>query len=118
VHLALENHGGPTATADGLLAFVRDINSPWFGVNLDSGNFHSDDPYAELEKIAPYALNAQIKVVMSGEGKKKEPADFKRLAKILREAHYRGYVVLEYEEAGDVRAECEKYVGQMREAFA
>lgn len=118
VHLALENHGGPTATADGLLKFVRDVSSPWFGVNLDSGNFHSDDPYAELERIAPYALNAQIKVVMSGPGKKKEPADFKRLARILKEAHYRGYVVLEYEEAGDVRAECEKYVSQMREAFA
>lgn len=118
VHLALENHGGPTATAEGLLAFVRDVNSPWFGVNLDSGNFHSDDPYGELAQIAPYALNAQIKVVMSGPEKKKEPADFKRLAKILREAHYRGYVVLEYEEAGDVRQECAKYIEQMREAFA
>jgi sugar phosphate isomerase/epimerase len=118
VHLALENHGGPTATADGLLAFVRDVNSPWFGVNLDSGNFHEGDPYAELERIAPYALNAQIKVVMSGPEKKKEPADFKRLAKILRESHYRGYVVLEYEEDGDVRAECEKYLNELREAFA
>lgn len=118
VHLALENHGGPTATAEGLLKFVRDVNSPWFGVNLDSGNFHSADPYAELERIAPYALNAQIKVVMSEPGKKKEPADFKRLARILREAHYRGYVVLEYEEAGDPREESKKYLDQLREAFA
>jgi sugar phosphate isomerase/epimerase len=118
VHLALENHGGPTATADGLLKFVRDVNSPWFGVNLDSGNFHSDDPYGELARIAPYALNAQIKVVMSGPGKKKEPADFKRLAKILRDAHYRGYVVLEYEEAKDPRGESERYIQELREAFA
>ena len=118
VHLALENHGGPTATADGLLKFVRDVGSPWFGVNLDSGNFHSEDPYTELERIAPYALNAQIKVVMSAPGKKKEPADFKRLARILREAHYRGYIVLEYEEAGDPREESEKYLKQLREAFA
>jgi sugar phosphate isomerase/epimerase len=118
VHLALENHGGPTATADGLLKFVRDVNSPWFGVNLDSGNFHSDDPYAELERIAPYALNAQIKVVMTGPEKKKEAADFKRLAGILKGAHYRGYVVLEYEEDGDPREESEKYLDQLREAFA
>jgi sugar phosphate isomerase/epimerase len=118
VHLALENHGGPTATAEGLLRFVRDVNSPWFGVNLDSGNFHSDDPYAELAQIAPYAINAQIKVVMSGPDKKKVPADFKRLAKILRDANYRGYVVLEYEEAGNVREECAKYMDQLREAFA
>jgi sugar phosphate isomerase/epimerase len=117
VHLALENHGGPTGTAEGLLQFVRDVKSPWFGVNLDSGNFRDGDPYAELEKIAPYSLNAQIKVVMSVGGKK-EPADFKRLAKILRGANYRGYVVLEYEESGDVRAECPKYLDQLREAFA
>jgi sugar phosphate isomerase/epimerase len=118
VHLALENHGGPTATADGLLKFVRDVNSPWFGVNLDSGNFHSDDPYGELERIAPYALNAQIKVVMSGPDKKKVPADFKRLANILRGAHYRGYVVLEYEESGDPREESAKYLEEVRTAFA
>ena len=118
MHLALENHGGPTATADGLLKFVRDVNSPWFGVNLDSGNFHSDDPYAELERIAPYALNAQIKVVMSGPDKKKVDADFARLAKILRGAHYRGYVVLEYEEAGNPREESAKFLDKVREAFA
>jgi sugar phosphate isomerase/epimerase len=118
VHLALENHGGPTATAEGLLEFVRAVNSPWFGVNLDSGNFHSDDPYGELAQIAPYALNAQIKVVMSGPEKKKEPADYARLAKILREANYRGYVVLEYEEAGDVREECRRHLDLLREAFA
>lgn len=118
VQLALENHGGPTATAEGLLAFVRDVNSPWFGVNFDSGNFHSDDPYAELAQIAPYALNAQVKVVMSGPDKKKQPADFGKLAKILRDANYRGYVVLEYEEAGDPRKECPKYLDQLREAFA
>jgi sugar phosphate isomerase/epimerase len=118
VYLALENHGGPTATADGLLRFVRDVDSPWFGVNLDSGNFReTNDPYAELARIAPYAVNAQVKVVMSIGGKK-VPADFKRLAGIMRDANYRGYIVLEYEEAGNVREECAKYVNQMREAFA
>src|SRR5690606_23136094 len=35
VFLALENHGGPTATAEGLLKIVRDVESDWFGVNLD-----------------------------------------------------------------------------------
>ena len=118
VHLALENHGGPTATAEGLLKFVHDVDSPWFGVNLDSGNFRStSDPYGELARIAPYALNAQIKVVMSVGGKK-VPADFKRLAQIMRDANYRGYIVLEYEEAGNVREECARYVNQVREAFA
>lgn len=118
VHLALENHGGPTATADGLLAFVRDVQSPWFGVNLDTGNFHSDDVYGELARVAPYAMNVQVKVVVSGADGKKQPTDFPRLAKILRDANYRGYVVLEFEEAGDPRVECPKFVDQLRTAFA
>src|SRR5262249_19710511 len=43
--LALENHGGIVSTADQLLSIVREIKSPWFGVNLDTGNFRGPDPY-------------------------------------------------------------------------
>lgn len=122
VFLALENHGGLTETVDGLLSLVRDVKSPWFGVNLDSGNFHSDDPYADLEKIAPYALNVQIKVVIHRGGSKKgtpaEPSDFKRLAKMMRDVGYRGFIVLEYEESDDPRKECPRYLAELREAFA
>jgi len=118
VFLALENHGGPTSTADGLLALVRDVKSPWFGVNLDTGNFHTDDIYGDLERAAPYALNVQVKVVVSGPDRKKRPTDYPRLAKILRNAGYRGYIVLEYEEAEDPREACPSHIDQLREAFA
>jgi sugar phosphate isomerase/epimerase len=117
IHLALENHGGPTATASGILKLVKAVDSPWFGVNLDTGNFHSKDPYGELEQVAPYALNVQVKVVLSGPDKKRVPTDFDRLADILRKVGYRGFVALEYEEAGDPREECRKYIEQMRKAF-
>ncbi|MEZ6109729.1 MAG: sugar phosphate isomerase/epimerase family protein [Pirellulaceae bacterium] len=117
VHLALENHGGPTATAEGLLRFVHDVKSPWFGVNLDGGNFHTEDVYGDLAKVAPYALNVQVKVVISGPDKQKQPTDYARLAKILRDANYRGYIVLEYEESGDPRQECPKFLDEIRTAF-
>jgi sugar phosphate isomerase/epimerase len=113
VYLALENHGGPTATAEGLLKFVHDVASPWFGVNLDGGNFRSDDPYADLARVAPYAVNAQIKAKVGG-----KPADFKRLAQLMRDAKYRGYIVLEYEEPGNVREECPRVMNEIRAAFA
>lgn len=118
VFLALENHGGLTAEADNMLKIVRGVESPWFGVNVDTGNFRTADPYGDLAKIAPYALNVQVKVEMHPAGKPAEPADFRRLAQIMRSAGYRGYVVLEFEEKGDPRTECAKYIQELREAFA
>lgn len=116
VYLALENHGGPTATADGLLKIVEAVKSPWFGVNLDTGNFHSDDVYGDLARVAPRAVNVQVKVVIT-QGGKQEPMDFKRLAAMLRDTGYRGYVVLEYEEDDDPRKVCPQFIQQIRDAF-
>ncbi len=118
VFLALENHGGLTATAEGVLRLVKAVNSPWFGVNLDTGNFHSADPYAELEKIAPYAINVHVKVTMMPAGAGKQPADYGRIKKILAAAGYRGYVTLEYEEDEDPREACRRHLDAIRQAFA
>jgi len=117
VTLALENHGGPTATADGLLKFVEAVKSPWFGVNLDTGNFHSDDVYGDLARVAPHAVNVQVKVSITEKGVK-QPVDFKRVAKILGDVGYKGYVVLEYEEEEEPRAACKRYLEELRAAFA
>ncbi|MDX2038623.1 MAG: sugar phosphate isomerase/epimerase family protein [Isosphaeraceae bacterium] len=101
ISLALENHGGITATARQLLTLVKAVDSPNFGVNLDTGNFHSADPYAELAAIAPYALNVQVKTEIAPKGKTKGPADLSKIVAILREARYSGHVVLEYEAKED-----------------
>lgn len=99
VFLAMENHGGITATPEQMLKIIERVQpSPWFGVNFDSGNFQTDDPYADLAKIAPWAVNAQIKASISPGGNK-QPADFPRIISILRDAGYRGFVALEYEES-------------------
>jgi sugar phosphate isomerase/epimerase len=118
VFLALENHGGIVAEADGVLAIARAVKSPWFGVNLDSGNFYTADVYGDLAKIAPYAINMQVKIAIHPAGKSSEPSDFQRLAQILKTAGYRGYIALEYEGRGDPRQDCPKYINQIRAAFA
>lgn len=118
VFLALENHGGITATPEQMLAIIEQVDdSPWFGVNFDSGNFHTEDPYGDLEKIAPYTITAQIKVAMATP-QGKQPADLKRVIDILKAVHYRGYVVLEYEEREDPRTEIPRYLDQLREWVA
>jgi sugar phosphate isomerase/epimerase len=118
IYLALENHGGLTAQADDMLRIVHDVKSPWFGVNLDTGNFHTADLYGDLAKLAPYAVNVQVKILVSGPDGKRVPSDFGRLAKILSAANYRGYIVLELEgETGDPRTLCPTLVDQLRQAF-
>ncbi len=111
--LALENHGGIVSTPDQLLAIVREIKSDWFGVNLDTGNFHGADPYAELAQLAPYAVVVQVKVEMSPGGTKQR-ADLGRIVKLLRDVRYQGYVVLEHEAAEDPRTTVPQYLQQLR----
>lgn len=97
VFLALENHGGLVSLPEDMLKIIEGVESDWFGVNFDSGNFNTEDPYKSLAVIAPYAVNAQIKVEIRPNGKDKIPADYDRIVGILGEAGYRGYLALEYE---------------------
>jgi sugar phosphate isomerase/epimerase len=114
VILAMENHDF-TTNIDRYLEIIDAVDSPWFGANLDSGNLaKTADPYADLARIAPHAVNAQIKVVIPVNGIK-QAADFERLIQILKDANYKGYVVLEYEEEADPLIEIPKYLGRLRE---
>ena len=117
VTLALENHGGITATPEKLLKMVRAVNAPdgGFGVNLDSANFHGADPYADLAELAPYAVNVQVKTEIAPQGQPKREADLGKIVQILRDAQYSGYVVLEYEAAEDPKAAIPRYARQLRE---
>ena len=118
VILALENHGGIVTTADQLLAIVREVRSEWFGVNLDTGNFRGADPYADLARVAPYAVVVQVKTEMSAAGGGRQEADFARVIKILRDVKYRGFVALEYEAKEDPRQAVPRYLQQLRKLIA
>jgi sugar phosphate isomerase/epimerase len=114
VLLALENHGGITATPDQLLALVKPIKSQWLGVNIDTGNFKTDDPYADVAKIAPYGVVCQVKTEINPGGKKKEEADLGKMVTILKDANFHGYVTLEYEAAEDAAVAVPRHVKELR----
>jgi len=114
VFLAIENHGGVVAEADGLLEIVKAVKCEWVGVNLDTGNFHTPDPYGDLERCAPYAITCQVKTEITPRGKPKEDADLGRLVGILRKASYRGYVTLEYEAAEEPMTAVPRHLAALR----
>jgi sugar phosphate isomerase/epimerase len=119
VMLALENHGGGvTTTPENLLRIVKAIKGPAFGVNLDTGNFHGADPYAEVAECVPYSVNVQVKTEIRRKGRSKEDADLGTVVGILRQAHYSGYVALEYNAPEDPMTAVPRYVKQLRTLIA
>jgi sugar phosphate isomerase/epimerase len=115
IFLGIENHGGIVKDSANLLRIVRAVKSPWVGINLDTGNFYSEDPYAELALCAPWAVNVQFKgKVRPASRKTAEKADYARTFKILRDAGYQGFVTLEYEFPEDPFATIPKVLDEMR----
>jgi len=114
VLLALENHGGITATPAQLLALVRPVRSKALGVNVDTGNFKTPDPYADVAAIAPYGVVVQVKTEVFPAGKPAQEADLARIVGTLRAANYHGAVVLEYEAKPDAKVAVPRHLAVLR----
>ena len=117
VILGIENHDFLT-DIDRMLPIIEAVDSSWFGVNFDSGNIApTADPYRELARIAPYSVNAQIKVEIPVNGKKVH-SDLERIINILRKVRYSGYITLEYEGSEDPRKAIPKHLAELRTLIA
>lgn len=120
IFLGIENHDA-IGTAEHLLKLIKQVNSRWLGVNLDSGNFRTADPYADFAEVAPYAVNVQLKTEINPVGAAKpgpQPADLGRLVKLLRAAHYQGFVALEFEGKDNPFKAVPPVLKQLKELFA
>lgn len=117
VVLALENHWGLTTSVDGVLRIHKAIDSPWLGVNLDTGNLVGD-PYPQIEKLAPHATIVQAKTYYGGGEWYTLDLDYPRIARILRNAGFTGYVSLEMEGKEDPATAVTKSLDLLRRAFA
>jgi L-ribulose-5-phosphate 3-epimerase len=116
VVLALENHWGLARTAAGLLRILNAIKSPWLGGLMDTGNF-LDDIYGQLEAIAPHTVYVQAKTYHGGGEWYSLDLDYPRIAAMLGQAGYRGWVALEMEGKEDPATAVPKSLATLRGAF-
>ncbi len=116
VVLALENHWGLTRTPAGLLRLVNAVNSPWLGALMDTGNF-LEDPYTKLAAIAPKTVFVQAKTYFGGGEWYTLDLDYARIAKILADANYTGWVSLEMEGKEPADTAVPKSLEVLRKAF-
>ncbi len=108
VKLAVENH--IDFTSDEILQLLNEVDSEYFGLNFDTGNFLRllDDPISGMEKLAPYVLATHVKDLMpdkcarptdwfffAGVPVGKGLIDNQRLAQLLHKAGFKGFLAVE-----------------------
>jgi len=117
VTLCLENHWGLTTSIDMLLRIWKAVDSPWLGINADTGNFPGD-PYEGIGKLAPHATIVQAKTYYGGGEWYTLDLDYPKIAGILRGAGFKGWVSLEMEGKEAPETAVPKSYDVLRKAFA
>ncbi len=97
--LAIEPHnaGGFLPTAVDTLRLIKEINSEWVKINLDTGNYHDPDNYKAIEDTIAYAPHIHAKCHHITDDCRELEFDYDRIFKILKKNDYRGFFSLEFE---------------------
>jgi sugar phosphate isomerase/epimerase len=117
VVMMIENHWGLTTRPENVLRIHKAVDSPWLGVNLDTGNY-AGDPYAGIATLAPHASIVQAKTYYGGGEWYTLDLDYPRIGRILREAGFSGWVSLEMEGREAPETAVPKSLDVLRQAFA
>ena len=117
ITMGLENHWGLGRTVKGVKRVVDAVNSPWLKVTLDTGNF-LEDPYDRLAQLAGDTALMQAKTYYGGASGTPSILDYPRIAKIMKDAGYTGYISLEFEGKEDPLTAIPKSLELLRKAFA
>ena len=116
VVVGLQNHDDFLKTADETIRVANAVNSEWFGIILDVGSLRQSDPYAEIEKLVPYAVSWQLKEKV-GYGTKEAPTDLRKVKAIIDRAGYRGFLPIETLGPGDAKTKVAKFLAEVRTVF-
>jgi sugar phosphate isomerase/epimerase len=93
-NIIVENHGRASSDPDVLVALVKKVNHPRFGLLCDLGNWNKgDDRYANVRKTLPYAKGLSVKGTW---GETLDPGfDAEKLVRTALEGGYVGWWGLE-----------------------
>jgi sugar phosphate isomerase/epimerase len=117
VILAIQNHFDFIRTADEVIEILNTVNSPWLGLVLDIGSYRGHDPFNDIKKSIPYAVNWQLKEKMYVNGAE-VTTDLPRLFTMIKQSGYRGYLPIETLGAGDPFQKVPRFLESVRTAMA
>ncbi|HEV3200029.1 MAG TPA: sugar phosphate isomerase/epimerase family protein [Bryobacteraceae bacterium] len=117
VIIGLQHHDDFLKTADQTIQVVKAVNSEWFSVVLDVGSVRQGDPYAEIEKLLPYACTWQIKETVYVNNQA-TPVDLGKIRAIIDKVGYRGFLPFEALGQGDPNVVVAAFLEKVRKAMA
>jgi sugar phosphate isomerase/epimerase len=121
VMVGVQNHGDMLKSADEVLKILDMVDSDWLGTIVDTGFFLTPDPYADIARVIPHAVNWQVKELLSD--RKGGKIDLVKLVGLIRASNYRGYVPIEtlplpgQEDDYDAYARVPELLGALRQAL-
>lgn len=104
MNVMVENHGSFSSIPECMVALVKQVDHPRFGLLPDYGNFEKGtDPYKALGMVMPYAKGVSVKC-MDFKADGTHPAyDLDRMVKISLDSGYHGFFGIEYSGRPDPR---------------
>jgi len=116
VMIGIQNHHDFLKTADQVEKIIKMVDSEWFGLILDTGSYRMADPYEEIAKTIPYAVNWQVKENIYVDGME-VPTDLEKLLSVIHASCYSGYLPIETLGAGDPRVKVAVLYNQLKRAI-
>jgi L-ribulose-5-phosphate 3-epimerase len=102
LNVIVENHGGLSSNGAWLTAVIKKVNHPRCGTLPDFGNFNlgegkTYDRYQGVTEMMPFAKAVSAKSNDFDDQGNEIHTDFRRMAKIVLAAGYKGHFGIEYE---------------------
>ncbi|HMF93815.1 MAG TPA: sugar phosphate isomerase/epimerase family protein [Vicinamibacterales bacterium] len=114
--LGVEDDGGITDFAKDTIEIVKRADSPWAGMNLDTGNFRPPGVYEQIDMSIPYAVSTHVKTEIAlDDGRTRAPSDLERVFKMFAARGFRGYMGLEYEASDDPATAVPAYLRRLKD---
>jgi sugar phosphate isomerase/epimerase len=117
VIITLQNHFDAIKSMEDIKSILDQIDSPWFGLNLDIGSLRLGDPYEDIKVLIPYAKTWQIKENLYVNNVQ-EPTNVKKLIGIIKDGGYRGYIPVETLSPSDPLVRLKPFLEEIESAIA
>ena len=116
VVIGLQNHNDFIQTAHQVTDIIRQINSEWLGLILDTGSYRVLNPYEEISTSLNYTVNWQIKEKIFVNGAETD-TDIEKIVGMIKASPYHGYLPIETLGQGDPKTKIMAMLAKLQNAI-